>query len=125
MSRLSLLIDFLAYEGQKTNDPQDADKIKNSLELSDVDEIHRLKETIADTTVDRSIALPDSTTDLLLLFTDREISIKINGGQAETYKPKSNGCKTAVLLMKGDLTSLEISNSSGADAKLDIIMVNE
>lgn len=123
MSRLSLLIDFLAYEGQKTNDPQDADKIKNQLDLTDVAEIHRLKETVVDTTVDRSIALPDSTTDMLLLFTDREISITLNGGQAETYTPKSNGCKTPVLLMKGEITELLISNASGADAKLDIILV--
>ena len=122
---LRLIVDFLMYEGTNTNDPQDAIKIKSKVEESDVSEGLRQLDSIADSTVDQAVTLPDANTDYLLLFVDREITIKLNGSSdAITLKPKANGTKTPVMMIRGDITGLTVSNASGAAANLDIVAVN-
>lgn len=122
---LRLIVDFLMYEGSQTNNPQDAIKIKSTVEESDVSEGLRRLESIADVTNDLAISLPDANSDYLMLFTDREISIKLNGSAtALTLKPRANGSKTPVFLMRGDITALTVSNNSGAAANIDIVAVN-
>jgi len=122
---LRLIVDFLMYEGALTNNPEDAIKIKSKVEESDVSEGLRRLEAIPDATVDLAITLPDANSDYLLMFTDREISIKLNSsGDALTLKPRANGSKTPVFLLRGDITALTVSNSSGAAANVDIVAVN-
>lgn len=122
---LRLTVDFLSYEGTMTNNPSDAMSIKRKVEEADVSEVSRLQTAIAASTVDQSIALPDATTDYLLLFTDRQISIKLNGSSdAIVLKPKTAGTKCPVFLLRGDITGLTISNAGATAANIDLIAVN-
>lgn len=124
--RLSLLVDFLAYDNeQPTNDPADAIALKKRVEEASVSEVSRLfPQVIPDSTTDLAITLPDATTNYLILLTDQTISVKLNGSSdAVTLKPKAAGKKTPVLLIRGDVTGLSVSNASGNPAKLDMIAV--
>lgn len=122
---LRLLVDFLSYEGTLSNNPADAVSIKSKVEETDVTEVFRLQTSIADQTTDQAISLPDANTDYLLIFTDTEISVKLNGSAtAITLKPRSSGKKTPALVLRGDITGLTISNSSGGAANVDVIAVN-
>lgn len=122
---LKLIVDFLSYEGTLTNNPADATQIKKKVEESDVTEVSRFQSVISDGTTDQAIALPDAATDYLLIFTDREVSIKLNGSSdALVLRPRANGTKTPVFVMRGTISALSISNASGGDANVDIISVN-
>ena len=126
MKPLDITINFLAYEGLTSNDPADATKIKNRVQESSVSALTRYQNQIADSTVDQSIDLPDANTEYLLVFIDREISIKVNGSSDSiTLKPRANGTKTFAYYTRGDITSLSVSNSSGDSANVDIISVNQ
>lgn len=124
--RVSLLVDLLAYEStQVTNDPKDATKAKVRVEESAASELFRHQQSIPDSTVDLSIDLPDANTDYLLIFMDQTVSIKLNGsGDSLTLSPKIAGTKSIGLVLKGDITQLQISNSSGTAANVDIIAIN-
>lgn len=125
MKPLRIILDFLSYEGTLTNNPQDAVAIKRKVEESNVSEVSRFQSSIPAATVDQAITLPDATSDYLLLFIDRQISIKLNGSSdALVLKPKSNGLKTPVFLMRGDITGLTISNAGTEAANIDLIAVN-
>lgn len=125
MKPLRIILDFLSYEGTLTNNPQDAVAIKRKVEESNVSEVTRLQSSIAPATVDQAITLPDSTSDYLLLFIDRQISIKLNGSSdALVLKPKVAGTKTPVFLLRGDITGLTISNAGADAANIDLIAVN-
>lgn len=127
MSRLSLTLDFLAYDAPNTtNDPADAIRIKRTVEETSVTEVSRnFPRQVPDATVDLDVPLPDSTTDYLLILTDQAISVKLNGSATpQILRPKTTGVKTPVLMIRGDITSLKISNSSGSTAKVDLIAVN-
>lgn len=125
MKPLRIILDFLSYEGTLTNNPQDAVAIKRKVEESNVSEVSRFQSSIAAATVDQSITLPDATSDYLLLFIDRQISIKLNGSSdALVLKPKANGLKTPVFMMRGDIIGLTISNAGTEAANIDLIAVN-
>lgn len=125
MKPLRIILDFLSYEGTLTNNPQDAVAIKRKVEESNVSEVSRFQSSIAPATVDQAITLPDATSDYLLLFIDRQISIKLNGSSdALVLKPKVNGLKTPVFMMRGDITGLTISNAGAEAANIDLIAVN-
>jgi len=125
MKPLRIILDFLSYEGTLTNNPQDAVAIKRKVEESNVSEVTRLQSSIAPATVDQAITLPDATSDYLLLFIDRQISIKLNGSSdALVLKPKVAGTKTPVFMMRGDITGLTISNAGAEAANIDLIAVN-
>lgn len=124
--RLNLLVDLLIHDNvNPTNDPADNIKVKKRVEESSVSEVTRnFPKKISDGATDEAIELPDANTDYLLMLTDQEVSIKLNGsGDALVLKPKASGTKTPVLLIRGDITGLTVSNSSGSDANLDITLV--
>jgi hypothetical protein len=124
--RLSLLIDFLIFNNTlSTNDPADRIEVKEKVEESSLTATTRhFPIVIADSTTDQAIGLPDSPTDYLLILTDQEISIKINGSSdAMTLKPKIAGKRTPVFMFRGSLTGLSVSNSSGNSANLDVVLV--
>lgn len=124
--RLSLTVDFLAYDSaQPTNDPQDAVKIKKRVEEATITEVNRyFPMAVPDATTDLAIALPASTTDYLLIFTDETVSVKLNGSAtAITLKPRASGAKTPAMLIRGDITALTVSNASGKVANLDVVAV--
>src|SRR5271157_2988815 len=117
-----LLIELLMYESIKeTNDPSDADKVKNIIEECSVTDIYRVKQAIVDATAAYQIIPPNMTDadffDYLLIFTDQEISIDINASpEAETLIPKAAGVKTFVFFYKGQISYLDINNNSGNTA---------
>ena len=124
--RLNLIIDLLAYNNEiPTNDPADGLKIKNQVEEENVSEITRhFPKIIQNGASDEEISLPDSNTDYLLMFTDQEVSIKLNGSaDAIILQPILAGVKTPVMLLRGDITGLTMSNSSGQDANVDITLI--
>lgn len=126
-NKLKLLIDFFSYNSDKpTNDPSsDSTKIINLVKESSYNELCRKQVEIADAETDVNITLADAASDYLLLFTDQEITIKLNGSDdALTIKPQAIGTKTLGLVLKGDVTALTVSNASGNSASLDVISIN-
>lgn len=123
MSKLSLQSNFQAYsDNLDTNDPKDVTKIQILTEESSFNCLNRQKIKIADTTVDQSIAIAEPNSEYLLIYTDQIITIKADGSSdSRTLKPKTAGIKTLAYLERGDVTSITVSNSSGAEANLDII----
>jgi len=122
---LEVILKFLNYTGSIENDPADAIKITNRIQQDDTTGTIRYQNAIADGTTDQDIDLPDADTDYLLIFTDREVTIKLNGGsEVLTLTPRANGVKTFAFFMKGSVTGLQVSNSSGESANVDIISVN-
>jgi len=122
---LRLILDFLAYSGNQTNDPQDAQKIKSSVEEDNVNEIYRYQAAIADGAADQAINLPDADTDYLIIHSDQEISFKLNGS-SDIIEVKNvyPGIKNPVFFMRGSISSLSISNASGNIANVDIVAIN-
>ena len=125
MSKLSILSDFQAYSDLKqTNDPKDIDRIKINLEESSFSVLNRQKIQIADSTVDQAISIAAANSEYLLIYTDQEISIKMDGSSdSRTLKPKTAGTKAFVYMERGDVTSMTVSNASGSTANMDIISV--
>lgn len=124
--RTCLSLEFLAYDNvDPTNDPADAIRLKKRVEEKDASEVSRnFPVVIPDTTVDLVIPLPDPATDYLILLTDQEVSVKLNGSSdAQILKPLAAGKKTPVLMIRGTISGLTVSNASGAPAKLDVIAV--
>lgn len=124
-----LKIDFnLIHRDSTTGNTASGDqcKIRNIREDSDIIGFTRLQIVITDGTVDQSIPLPGTTSDYLILLTDREVSIKINGSNdSQNIKPLINTAKSLAYFRRGDLTSLTISNSSGEDAYIDILIADK
>lgn len=125
MGKIRISSDFLAYSDAKdTNAPKDQTKVDITTEDNSFSALLRHKIEIADATVDQVIAISSSNSEHLLIYTDQEITIKIDGsGDSRTLKPKANGIKTLAYLERGDITSLLVSNASGNVANLDIISV--
>lgn len=122
---LDLTVDFLSYAASSaTNDPADAISAKVKVSEDSVNKISRQQMIVADGTTDQAIALPDASSDYLLIFVDRQVSVKLNGSIALTLKPKTSGKKTPALVWRGIITSLSISNASGQSANIDVIAAN-
>lgn len=122
---LRIILDFLSYEGTLTNDPQDALAVKRKVEESNVSEVSRQLIKIAANTTDEVINLPDADCDYICIYTDREISIKLNGSSdALVLKPKTPGTKCPVHFMRGSITGLTVSNAGTVEANIDVIAVN-
>lgn len=126
MSNLGIIIEILSYSGPASNDPSDSCKIKNRTEDTNITDFSRIQTQIADGTTDQTISVPDSNFEYLAVFTDQEVSIKLNSGsESITLKPRAQGTKTFAFFNRGELSALEVSNSSGEIANLDIFMVNK
>ena len=123
---LDITIDLLRYTGTSTNDPADATKIKSRIQESTTTAFSRQQLVVEDEAADQEVALIDASTDYVMIFTDRAISIKINGiATAITLTPQAAGTKCFVYYWRGTITSLTISNSSGSDANVDVISVKK
>lgn len=123
---LDLQLKFLSYDSSaESNDPADAIKLSNKIQESSVTEVFRIQTQVADSTTDQAVTLPDVATDYLIILSDREISVKLNGSSdSQVLKPKTPGKKCLVLMIRGTVSGLSISNASGSPANLDLIMVN-
>jgi hypothetical protein len=121
---VDIIIDFISYESTvSTNSPLDSTKIKLRISESSVSEVFRFQKSIEDGLDDVVIPLPSNNADYLLIFTDQEIEIKINGGAAMTLVPASTK-KSLVFFNSGVVTSLTISNNSGSIANVDVVSIN-
>lgn len=126
MQTLNIILDLLAYEGAPTNDPADAEKIKNTVNDAAVLSTIRNKLQIPDATVDQVIVLPDPNSDYMVILTDQDISVKVNGSAtAVSLATKAKGKKTFVYYTKGPVTALTVSNASGSTANVDILVANK
>lgn len=125
MSKLSLLSNFQVYSDTgSTNDPKDIDKIQLLTEEASFDCLNRQKIKIANLAVDQIISIAKANSEYLLIYTDQEVTIKLDGSSDSiSLKPKSAGIKALCYLNRGDITSLRVSNSSGNEANMDIISV--
>lgn len=123
---LDLTVDFLSYAASAaTNDPADAISAKVRVQEDTVNAISRQQLVLADATVDQVVDLPDASSDYLLIFVDRQVSVKLNGSAtALVLKPKVSGKKTPALVWRGTITGLSMSNASGSAANIDIIAAN-
>lgn len=121
--RIDLLVDWLSYDGtQISNDPADATRAKVRVQEDAATEVTRLQSQIPNSTVDLEIVLPDADTTYLLIFTDQEISVKLNNSAtAITLKPKTATKKAPTLQLRGSISKLLVSNASGAIANVDVI----
>ena len=112
-------------EGCPTTDPQNSNKVKNIINDPYITGLTRQQLPIAAGTVDQAIVLPTATAEYLVVLTDQNISIKINGQPtAIVCKARIAGRKTLVFFNKGALTALTISNSGSAIANVDIVLAS-
>lgn len=122
---LDIQIKYLSYDSAaQSNDPADADKLQLRVQESSASQVFRLQASIADATVDQAVNLPASPTDYIVICSDQNISIKLNGSSnAQTLKVKAPGTKCFVFFERGSMTGLTISNASGSVANVDMILV--
>ena len=126
MKPLEIVLKFISYDGVQSNDPADATKITNRIQETDVSGVVRYQAPIADGVTDQAVVIPDANSEYLLIFCDRQISIKINGStDSLTLSPRATGVKTFMYYHRGAVTGLTISNASGDSANLDVISVNK
>lgn len=125
MSNTKLKIQLIGTENSNTNVITDSISIKSEIEESDVSEIARVfQKSIADSAVDEEILDTNIADSTVLLFSDQEITIKIDSSSDSlTLKPVSSGTKTPVFLIRGSIGSILVSNSSGSVANLDITRI--
>lgn len=123
---LRLILDFLAYKDPRpTTAPKDATKLEIETEYSSFRELCRKSVEVADAVTDQTVTLADPTSEFLIVSTDQEITVKLNGGSEQlTLTPRVSGAKTPCLMLKGTVTGLTVSNASGQTANIDIISVN-
>lgn len=126
MKNLDLILSLLTYEGAPTNDPTDADKVKNRTQETEITSVNRYQFIIPDATTDLPVTLPASPCLYSIILCDRDISIKLNGwSTALALKPRANGKKTWVYYTRGAITALTVTNASGADVNMDIVFANK
>lgn len=125
MSNIKLKLQLIGTENQNTNVISDSISITSQTEETDLSEISRVfKKTVADSVVDEEILDGVAADGMAMLFTDRQISIKINdSSDSIILKPIAAGVKTPVFLLRGSITSIKVSNSSGADVNLDVTRI--
>ena len=121
---LRFAVEFLSYNSvSASNDPEDAERLKSSIEEASVSAVSRSNPiTVANLATDQAIPLPAATCNYLMICVDQQVSVKVNGGAAQVLKPKTAGKKCPALFLRSDITSLSVSNASGASANLDIIL---
>jgi len=114
MNRLEGSIDLLVYsDDEVTNDPQKRIfDYTEELSQTDILNFQSKKLQIADSVVDQVIEFDSIVPTLLFIFTDQEISIKLNGGSDITL--------SSFFTISSNITSLSISNSSGSTANTTI-----
>jgi hypothetical protein len=124
--RLTAILDIFTYDNSKpTNDPSNATKMLQRVEVDGITGVNRHILALPDQTEDKNIDLPASTAKYLAICTDQTIKVKLNGSDDEiTLSPTFPKKKTPVLFWRGDISALSISNTSGATANVDILMAD-
>ena len=127
MKNLDIMLNVLSYEATSpTNDPSDSIKIQNKIQDVNLTDVFRLQMSVADGVTDQAIAITSSDSEYLVILTDRQVSIKLNGSfDSLTLSPRANGKKTFVFYQKGTISELTISNASGSAANIDILTANK
>lgn len=122
---LNLKLDFLLYDStMPTNDPADGERLKNRISDTSVSAASRQNPlSVATGASDQAISLPAATCNYLIVCVDQPVSVKVNGGSAQALAPSTPGVKTFALFLRGTITSLSVSNSSGVTANLDVIAI--
>jgi len=122
MRPLRLLVDFLTYEGTPpTNNPIDETRSHRKVEEQDVSETSRVQRKILAAASNISIPLADSAVDYLVIYSDQQISINLNGDStAMVLTPQLAGKMCPVFVMRGTITSLAVSNALAVDANIDV-----
>ncbi len=125
MSMLRFVSNFLAFRDSKvTNDPKDKTQIELTVEETSYKSMLRHDIQVADGVTNQSVPMPEAASEYLLFYTDQTVTVKLDGSAtAMTLKPRTAGTKTLALMTRGSVTSMTVSNGSGATAKLDIIAV--
>jgi hypothetical protein len=125
MKTLNLNVNFLAQDSTSTsNDPSDAIRINRNIQENFTDAARTFPISVPNLAVDQAVPLSSASVDYLIIHVDQQVSIKLNGsGSSLTLHPISSGVKTPVFLMRGSISSLTVSNSSGQAANLDVISV--
>lgn len=110
-------------EDNNSNSPTNICKSSATVSETSTSKSRNIKEIITDSTVDQVINIPESNTEYLVIFSDQNISIKLNGSSDSiALNVKVPGKKTPVFMNRGDIDSLTISNSSGSSANLEVIL---
>lgn len=125
-NKLTLLIDFAAYTAAlATNNPSDdATKVKLFNQEANYSDLSRQQILVANSTTDQAITLVKADCEYLMILVDQPITIKLNGSSTPlAVKPRTAGVKSLGLFIKGDTSTLTVSNSSGSAANLDVISV--
>lgn len=126
MKNLDLIFNLLEYEGTPSNDPADVNKIYTKTSETQILSSSRQQIQIQLATVDQVVSLPDPNSDYLVILTDTQVSVKINGATLPTVlNPRALGTKTLCLFLSGPITSLTISNGSSTIANVDILILNK
>lgn len=115
MATMSTRIKVLVYtDPTPTNNPkQKLIDIDETTSDTTVDQYQPLLIKIADATVDQAIALNGIVGEKLVLTSDQTISIKLNGS--------GTAIQTTLLVLDGaNITSLSVSNASGAEANVTL-----
>lgn len=125
MSKLTIDTSLIASnDTQNSNNPKDVTKIQVLMNEGAFNCLNRQCLVITDSTSDQVITIPDANSEYLIIYTDQEVTIKVDGSNdIITLKPKTPGLKALCYLNRGDITSLTVSNSSGSSAKLDVVSV--
>ena len=125
MKNLDLTIRGLIWDGAATNDPNDAVKVFNNTKDSALKGDVRFDFPLADGTTDLAVQLPANPSSYLIIITDQPISMKLNGGsESIPMAPKALGTKALVQYLRGPLTGLSLSNSSGSPANVEIVIAS-
>jgi hypothetical protein len=124
---MDITVDFISYDAAlATKDPADATKIKSIVSESSVTQVYRYQEAVATATTDLVIPLPSATIDYLLIFCDQSVSIKLNSSlTALPLTPQTPATKCFTFFNRGAITSLKLTNASGATVNMDIIAIKK
>lgn len=115
--------DFLIYSGTNTNNPNDLNKLGNSFE-KEIKESSRLKIQLAAEEA-MTIPLPDATCNYIMIFSDQNIDLGLNGAEnMESLVTLKAGIKAPVFMKACEITQVGILNPSTTKvANLDIFII--
>ena len=120
---LNLEVDILAYNSTSiSNDPSDALKISNTnVNGKSITDVSRLIMPLTAGGSLQSIALPNSPTNYIVIFSDQQVSIQLNGaGPTLVLMPPLAGSKAPLFMYLGPVTGLSIQASGTNNANVDI-----
>jgi hypothetical protein len=119
---LRILLDFLTYDGiPPTNNPVDETRSLRRVEESTVSDAVRYQTQIAAPTTAQVVPLAGAACEYLAIYCDQPVSINLNGDStAIALTPQTAGCMCPVFYLRGNITSLTITNSGSLAANVDI-----